>query len=183
MESAMKEATKYVQRFLKGHPQVVERNSETITSAGSFASEADNTKWFYEVHGKTCCPLIIYPFKRIPERTSESVRVGWGIACSAKRWMRAEVSFKYIANIFHPFFVTECVKIPVVPSFDSYKLHLTFHVSVLCSVLEIEIVTFYPNMTRILQTVDVLPLAQSKYLVGNCEERLHKASRRNSEYK
>jgi hypothetical protein len=80
----------------------------------------------FSADGQTCCPMIIYPFKRISERTSESVHAGWGIACSDKRWMRAEVFFKYIANVLHPFFVTEGMKLPVVLSLDGCKLHLTF---------------------------------------------------------
>lgn len=57
---------------------MVERNSETITSAGSFASEADNTKWFYEVR-------MYVKEKKLEETKSDPCRIS----------SRAEQCFKH----------------------------------------------------------------------------------------
>jgi hypothetical protein len=43
--------------------------------------------------------------------------------------MTAEVFFKYIANIFHPYLVTEGIKSPVVLSVDGHKSHLTYQLN------------------------------------------------------
>jgi hypothetical protein len=120
--------------FLEGHPEIVERTSESVTSASSCVSEADIRKWFDEVQlyikekkleesmndpsrifngdetcfqicpstgrvlatkgarnvysveqgsskesitvmftfsadGKTCCPMIVYPYKSLQENS------------------------------------------------------------------------------------------------------------------
>ena len=66
-----------------------------------------------------------------------------------------EVFYEYIANIFHPFLVSQGVIFPVVLFVDGYKSHLTYQLGVLCNKLKIEIIALYPNVTRILQPVDV----------------------------
>jgi hypothetical protein len=97
----------------------------------------------------------VYPYKRIPEKISRSLPAEWGIAGSDNGWMMAEVYFKYIANVFHPYVVRESVKFPVVLFVDGHKSHLSFQLSLLCSELEIEVIALYPNVTRILQPADV----------------------------
>jgi hypothetical protein len=114
--------------------------------------------------GKTCCPVIVYPYKRISEKISETVPAEWGTVRSDNGRMITEVFFKYIANVFHPYLVTDCIKFPVV-SVDGHKSHLMYQLSLLCSELEIEIVALYPNATGILQPAD-MAFAQSKYLGG-----------------
>ena len=69
--------------------------------------------------------------------------------------MTCEVFYEYIANIFHPFLVSQGVIFPVVLFVDGHKSHLTYQLSVLCYKLKIEIIALYPNATRILQPADV----------------------------
>jgi hypothetical protein len=69
--------------------------------------------------------------------------------------MTCEVFYEYIANIFHLFLISQGVLFPVVLSVDGYKSHLTYQLSVLCNKLKTEIITLYPNATRILQPADV----------------------------
>jgi hypothetical protein len=45
----------------------------------------------FSADGKTCCPVIVYPYKRIPEKISETVPAEWGITRSDNGWMMAEV--------------------------------------------------------------------------------------------
>ena len=69
-------------------------------------------------------------------------------------WMTSEVFYEYIANIFHPFLVSQGVTFPVVLFVDGHKSHLTYQLRVLCNKLKIEI-ALYLNATRILQPTDV----------------------------
>jgi len=105
--------------------------------------------------GKKCCPMIVYPYKRIPEKTAKSVPAEWGIARSDRGWMTCEVFYEYIANMFHPFLFSQGVIFPVVVFVDGHKSHITYQLSVLCNKLKIEIIALYPNATRILQPADV----------------------------
>jgi len=97
----------------------------------------------------------VYPYKRIPEKISQSFPPEWGIARSDRGWMTCEVFYEYIANIFHPFFVSQGVIFPVMLFVDDHKSHLRFQLSVLCNKLKIEIIALYPNATRILKPADV----------------------------
>ena len=69
--------------------------------------------------------------------------------------MTEEVFYEYIANIFHPFLVSQRVIFPVALSVDGHKSCLSYQLSVLCNKLKIEIIAFYPNATRIPQPADV----------------------------
>jgi hypothetical protein len=69
--------------------------------------------------------------------------------------MTSEVFYEYIANVFHPFLVSQGVVFPVVLFVDGRKSHLTYQLSVLCNELKIEVIALYPNATRILQPADV----------------------------
>ena len=35
-------------------------------------------------NGKKCCPMIVYPYKRTPEKIAQSIPAEWGIAQSDK---------------------------------------------------------------------------------------------------
>jgi len=41
-----------------------------------------NCNVFISANGKKCCPMIAYPYKRIPEKMAQSVPAEWGIARS-----------------------------------------------------------------------------------------------------
>ena len=90
--------------------------------------------------GKKCCPVIVYPYERIPEKIAQSVTAEWGIARSDREWMTCEIFCEYIANIFHPFLVSQGVIFPVVAFVDGHKSHLTYQLSVLCNKLKIEVI-------------------------------------------
>ena len=81
--------------------------------------------------------MIVYPYKRIPEKIAQSFPAEWGIACSDRRWMTCEVFYEYIADIFHPFLVSQEVIFPVVLFVDGHKSHLMYQLSVWCNKLKI----------------------------------------------
>ena len=87
--------------------------------------------------------------------TAQSFSTEWGIARHDRGWMTCEVFHEYTANIFHPVRVSQGVICPVVLFVDGHKSHLMYQLSVLCNKLKTEIITLYPNATRILQPVDV----------------------------
>jgi hypothetical protein len=99
--------------------------------------------------------MIVYPYKKIPEKISQPVPAEWGIARSDRGWMMCELFYEFIAKIFHPFLISQGVIFPVVLFVGGHKSHLTYQLSVLCNKLKTEIIALYPNAPRILQPVDV----------------------------
>jgi len=120
-----------------------------------------------------CHPMIIYNYHRIPQDILKSVPPQWGIGHSDSGWMKSEVFYEYIANIFHPFLIEKGIKLPVILFVNGHKSHLSFQLSELCSNLSIILIALYPNSTRILLPADVAafrPL-KSGWKRGVCEWR------------
>lgn len=105
--------------------------------------------------GTTCSPMIVYPYKRIPEKIAQCVPPEWGIARNYNGWMTAEVLYEYVTNLFHPYLVKNKITLPVILFVDGHKSHITYDLSLLCNQLQIELIALYPNATRILQPADV----------------------------
>lgn len=53
----------------------------------------------YSTNGSILSPMIIYPFKRIPNYIYQSVPGHWGIGRSESGWIVSATFFEYIANI------------------------------------------------------------------------------------
>lgn len=109
----------------------------------------------FSAAGRTCTPIIIYPYQRIPEKIAESVPAGWGIGRSESGWMTAPVFYEYISSVFYPDLLLNNVEFPVILYVDGHKTHLTIEISELCRTLNIHLIAIYPNATRILQPADV----------------------------
>lgn len=77
------------------------------------------------------------------------------IGLSDSGWMKAELFYNYIKNVFHPFLVRSKREFPVILSVGGHKTHLSLEVSELCKSLVIVLVALYPNATRLLQPADV----------------------------
>jgi hypothetical protein len=105
--------------------------------------------------GEVTPPFIIYPYKRLPASIAASVPDSWGIGMSSNGWMKTELFFEYIANVFHPFLVKKGTKFPVILFVDGHSTHTSYQLSDLCSQLNIILVCLYGNSTRILQPADV----------------------------
>nr|CAH7753587.1 unnamed protein product [Callosobruchus chinensis] len=133
---------------MKGSKNVysVERSSakENITVLFTFSAD-----------GTICVPMVVYPYQRIPEKIAKNINPKWGVARSDNGWMTSETFYQYIANIFHPHLKENGVKLPVILFLDGHKSHLNYQLSLLCNELQIEIISLYPNATRILQPCDV----------------------------
>jgi len=135
---------------------LAEKEAKNVYSIDKGSSKKNITVMFsFSANGKKCCPMIVYPYKRIPEKIAQSVPTEWGIARSDRGWMMCKVFYEYIVNIFYPFLYSQVVIFPVVLFVDGHKSHFTYQLIVLYNKLNIEIIALYPNATRILQPADV----------------------------
>lgn len=106
-------------------------------------------------NGDTTPPMIIFPYRRLPENIVKSVPPSWGIGNSDTGWMKNEIFYEYIGNIFYKHLKTIGTIFPVILFVDGHVTHLTYELSKLCADLNIILVSLYPNATRILQPADV----------------------------
>lgn len=109
----------------------------------------------FSASGMTVPPMIIYPYKRLPQSVASSVPDGWGIGMSDNGWMKSELFYEYITNIFHPFLQNQKIELPVILFVDGHRTHLTYQTSEVCTQLGIILIALYPNATRLLQPADV----------------------------
>jgi len=117
----------------------------------------------FNAAGQMCNPMIIFKYQRIPQNIIDTIPANWGVGRSDTGWMKAEVFYEYIANIFYPFLVENSIQFPVILFVDGHKSHLTYQLSNLCSQLKIVLIALYPNATRILQPADVSAFRPLKY--------------------
>lgn len=109
----------------------------------------------FSAAGLTIPPMIVFPYKRMPNDILESIPEGIKWEKSDSGWMTTEVFYNYIKDIFHPYLVEKEVQFPVILYVDGHKTHLTYSLSKLCDELKIILICLYPNSTRILQPADV----------------------------
>ncbi|XP_072394932.1 uncharacterized protein [Diabrotica undecimpunctata] len=114
----------------------------------------------FSAFGLICTPMIVYPYKRIPEKISQTVKnPDWGIGRSDNGWMTAETFYVYMKSVFHPLLLKNNIQFPVLLFLDGHKSYLTYDLRTLCNELNIKVIALYPNATRILQPCDV-PLSR-----------------------
>ncbi|GBP20461.1 Tigger transposable element-derived protein 6 [Eumeta japonica] len=126
-----------------------------------YAVEQGNSKenvtvlFTFSADGRTCPPLIVFPYKRLPEKIATSVPPKWGIGRRDTRWMTADVFNQFITELFAPYLAENNIKKPVILFIDGHKSHITLQLSLTCKELGVELVALYPNTTRITQPADV----------------------------
>ncbi|KAJ4446613.1 hypothetical protein ANN_13310, partial [Periplaneta americana] len=47
--------------------------------------------------------MVVFPYKRIPAQIGSSVPDSWGIGRSDRGWMKTEVFYEYVGNVFVSF--------------------------------------------------------------------------------
>lgn len=109
----------------------------------------------FSAEGKVTPPMIIYAQSRISEKIRQSVPSNWGLGCSENGWMKNELFYEYIGNVFYPFVRDQGIQFPIILFVDGHSTHMTFQLSELCRSLNIVLVALYPNATRIMQPADV----------------------------
>ncbi|XP_030752340.1 uncharacterized protein LOC115879587 [Sitophilus oryzae] len=109
----------------------------------------------FAASGDITPPMVIYPYKRLPSSVVKSVPAEWGIGCSNSGWMKNEIFFEHIGNVYYKHLVAKNIKFPIILFVDGHTTHMTLQTSELCSKLKIILVALYPNATRIMQPADV----------------------------
>lgn len=100
--------------------------------------------------------MVIYKYKRIPEKISDTIPKGWGIGCSDNGWMSSDTFYCYIGNVFYPWAKdTAKLQFPILLFVDGHVSHLTYQLSVFCKSVGIILVALYPNANHLLQPMDV----------------------------
>lgn len=105
----------------------------------------------FSADGKYLPPMIIFPYKRVPQAIAESVPENWGLGRSDSGWMTAEVFYEYISNHFLPYLKNQNIEKPVILFVDGHRSHLTKEVSKLCDENGVILISLYPNTTHIMQ--------------------------------
>ena len=60
-----------------------EKGTKNVNSIDEGSPKENITVMFsFSENGKKCCPLFVYPYKRIPEKIPQSVPAEWGTARS-----------------------------------------------------------------------------------------------------
>lgn len=129
------------------------RNVYEITRGNE--KESLTTLFTFSAAGNIETPLIVYPYKRIPNDIRESVPEGFAIDKTDSGCMQTDVFNNYIKDIFYNDLVKRNVKFPVVLFVDGHASHKSYSLSKLCEELQIILVCLYPNSTRITQPADV----------------------------
>ncbi|KAJ8952744.1 hypothetical protein NQ318_008058 [Aromia moschata] len=135
---------------------VAQKGSKDVYEVDTASAKSNLTVMFsFCANGLTTPPMIIYPYKRMPKDILNNFPDGWGLGYSDNGWMKAELFYEYIANVFHKSLVANGVKFTVILFVDGHKTHMTIQLSKLCNDLEIILIALYPSATRILQPADV----------------------------
>lgn len=132
------------------------RGARNVYEVENTSSKMNLTVMFtFSATGVLVPPMVIYPYKRLPNYIIQSVPEGWGIGATETGWMRSETFYEYVSNVLYPFLIKSGTKFPVILFLDGHITHLTLQLSNLCRELEIILICLYPNATRILQPADV----------------------------
>ncbi|GBP87373.1 Gonadotropin-releasing hormone receptor [Eumeta japonica] len=81
-----------------------------------YAVEQGNSKenvtvlFTFSADGRTCPPLIVFPYKRLPEKIATSVPSKWGIGRRDTGWMTADVFNQFITELFAPYLAENNIK-------------------------------------------------------------------------
>ncbi|KAI4467955.1 cypher isoform b [Holotrichia oblita] len=63
--------------------------------------------------GETTSPMMVFPYKRLPQKIVESVPKHWGIGIGKNGWTKQETFYEYIENILHSYLQKKGVKFPI----------------------------------------------------------------------
>lgn len=86
----------------------------------------------FSANGVLCPPCVVYPYVKPPRVIAESMPPEWILGKSETGWMKSEVFFKYIANGFHKWILTNNIKKPVLFLVDGHCSHMSIALSEFC---------------------------------------------------
>ena len=132
------------------------RGTSNVYEVENVSSKSNLTVMFtFSATGILTPPMVIYPYKRLPNYIIQSVPDGWGIGATETGWMRSETFYEYVSKVLYPFLLKSGTTFPIILFLDGHSTHLTLQLSNLCQKLKIILTCLYPNATRILQPADV----------------------------
>ncbi|KAJ8917041.1 hypothetical protein NQ315_012960 [Exocentrus adspersus] len=136
---------------------LAQKGSKNVYDTEKGSSKENVTVMFsFLASGYICPPLIVYPYKRIPEKIANSVPKEWGIARSDSGWMTADVFYEYIANVFDPYLVKHNIALPVILFVGRHKSHITYDLGEVITKLNVA-----PLLSKVIATIkpeSVIPL-------------------------
>jgi hypothetical protein len=105
--------------------------------------------------------MLIYSCKRIAYDITKRVPDDMGVGHSPARWMTAQVFCEYAGHVFMPHLGKYSIKFSVALSIDGHLIHLTYQQIKLCTALAIILMSLYPSLTGLFQSLDVAALENS----------------------
>lgn len=109
----------------------------------------------FSASGKAVPPMIVLPYKRIPQDISNSLPDDYFVGRSDTGWMVGSTFYEYVADCFCPWLELNGIKLPVLFFLDGHKSHISPELAELCTEKKIFIYCLLPNATHILQPCDV----------------------------
>lgn len=105
--------------------------------------------------GNIAPPMVLFPYKRLPNNIKSTVPSWWGLGNTESGWMTMESFYEYVANVFYPWLVQQEITLPVVLFLDGHTSHISLPLTTFCKEKGIVLVALLPNSTHVLQPLDV----------------------------
>ncbi|VEN54906.1 unnamed protein product [Callosobruchus maculatus] len=109
----------------------------------------------YSADGSTMPPMVVYPYKRMPDKIIKNMPDDWAVGRSDSGWMVSATFYEYVTKFMLPWLQKRQVKFPVILFLDGHKSHLSLQLSRFCSQNEIIVYCLPPNATHMMQPCDV----------------------------
>ncbi|XP_071640828.1 uncharacterized protein [Temnothorax longispinosus] len=106
-------------------------------------------------NGDLVPPMIVFAYERLPYSISQSMPSDWVIGKTSSGWMTAESFYEYITHTFEPWLTANNIQRPVILYVDGHSSHVTVPLVEFCVSKGIELVSFIPNATHLIQPLDV----------------------------
>lgn len=98
--------------------------------------------------GDIAPPMVSFPFEGIPAAVANHFPDSWGIGKSENGWMTTESFHEYVTDVFHPWILSNNIKLPVVLFINGHNLQVTKQLSEFCAKSQIELIGLYPNSAK-----------------------------------
>ncbi|XP_060808094.1 uncharacterized protein LOC132903545 [Amyelois transitella] len=105
--------------------------------------------------GNVAPPMVLFPYKRLPNNIKSTVPSWWGVGNTESGWMNMESFYEYVANVFYPWLRQQEITLPAVLFLDGHTSHISLPLTTFCKEKGIVLVALLPNSTHVLQPLDV----------------------------
>ena len=92
-------------------------------------------------NGELPPPMVLLPYKRIPQAVLQTMPNKWGFRRSESGWMTCETFFEYVTNVFYPYLIGKNSKFHVIPFANGHSSHISLHLNEFCKEKQIILVT------------------------------------------